>query len=156
MAKNNTDSPFSTTRKICVDTNFLMSLFNPNDSLHENAKSYFQALVEDGVELYISSIVWAELFGKKNFDSLDHFRFLPFRRTDAEQVWDIFDDQFWKTTESKNRSCIKDDYKILAQAISKELDAILTADEKFIKLCKNRVQCIDFRVSLQEYLGQLF
>ncbi len=144
-------------RKILVDTNFLISLVNKEDANHENAKNYFKKIIEDGGVLYISSIVWSELHKNREciFEIIHNFKFSIFRRLDAEKVWEIFDkDEFSK---SVAKSGLKDDYKIIAQALSQNFDAVLTADVNFAKIAKNKsLEVIDFNISVREYLGQLF
>lgn len=149
-------------RKILVDTNFLISLVNANEIYHQNAKEYFKQILEDEATLWISAIVWSEFSKNRDaiFPIMENFKFIAFQVNDAEKVWEIFDIQFYKEKgSSPEKICLKDDFKITAQAIARDFDAIITSDNDFAKILKDhesKIQIIDFKKSSKEFLGKLF
>lgn len=112
-----------------VDTSFLITLADPARPHHSVAKDYFRGALERGIPLYLSAIVASEFqVGQAVTDlPLRNFEVLPFNidhAMTAGLLWrdlarDVGDD----------RVALKDDVKLIAQAICESLTHVLTEDK---------------------------
>jgi predicted nucleic acid-binding protein len=146
-------------KKIVVDTSFLISLVNSKDEFHKNAKDYFEKSLGDKSVLQISPIVWSEfLIRQKETDLpiMENFQYLTFTIKDAKLAGEITNLDNMKRGD---RTSIKDDYKILAQALGHS-DAIITGDNQLINLAtqlkreRNSLKTIDMKESVNKFLGR--
>lgn len=120
-------------KKVLADSSFVIALLNPKDAHHASALAYFNFLQEKGVVFYLSPIVEAELNEDLNDTKvpfLSALRRLTFTYRDGDMAADFRNKKHDKTGAA--RDCVKDDLKILAQAVINEMDALITADSKAI------------------------
>jgi len=117
--------------KICVDTSFLITFADPSRPNHSVAVDYFRYCVGNGHMLYLSTLVVAEFeFGQPITDlPLGNFHILPFNFRHAVKSA-IFHRQIKSTepVDEANRSVVRNDLKILAQAEIEECSIILSED----------------------------
>ena len=78
--------------KALLDTSFFLRLLDSNDPLHENAKDYFEYMLNNGFELYISTIAIAEFCVRNSLDHLPlkNVRVLPFNIFHAEEAGNVY------------------------------------------------------------------
>ncbi len=111
-----------------VDTSFLITLADPTRANHQVAKAYFREALQRGVPLYLSAIVASEFQVRQPVTDLPlrNFEVLPFNIDHAmtagllrrELRHDAGDD----------RTSVKDDVKLIAQAVCESLTHVLTED----------------------------
>ncbi len=142
--------------KVLLDTNFIISLLNSNEVHHENAKNYFEEMLDDGVDIYISSVVLSELFKDCGnvFNLFKCCKLLNFSDVDAKKVWDIFDISVCNVS-TVGKNCVKDDFKIAAQAINRGCH-VATADSDFVSMSSRiNLSVLDIKIPVSDYLGRL-
>ena len=155
-------------KKILLDTSFCIRLLKSDDEYHANAVDYFQYFLEEGYELYLSTIVVSEYSVKDNPDhllSLKTFRILPFTYDDAK-VSGAFFRILLKSRDNweQQRQVVVNDCKLIAQIHNRGFDAYVTRDKKsrnkivgsINEEVKMNFEFIDFSVPLNTYLGKLF
>ena len=109
---------------ILIDTSFLISLADPARANHRTTVTYLREALKRGVPLYLSAIAASEFQVKQAVTDLPlrNFEVLPFNidhaMTAGLLMRDVADD----------RSAVKDDVKLIAQAICESLTHILTED----------------------------
>ncbi len=130
MAKNNKKL------KIFIDTSFLIRLLDKSDKSHIDAKNFFDYFNNTKADFFLSTIVLSEYLVKGQFEDIpfDLLRVEAFDINSALKTAELFNKL--KNVEGQ-RACIKDDIKILAQALNRKADIILCADNDFEKLAKN-------------------
>jgi predicted nucleic acid-binding protein len=122
---------------ILLDTSFFISLVGSNRTNHNVASQYYKFLLEQNIPIYFSAIVAAEFGIKQPITDLQlkNFRILPFNIThsiEAARIWNLLDGR----DSGDNRSVVRDDMKIIAQALHEKIPFILTDDVKtFYKYC---------------------
>jgi predicted nucleic acid-binding protein len=122
---------------VLLDTSFLISLVDSNRANHNVANQYYKLLLEQSIPIYFSAIVAAEFGIKQPITDLPlkNFRILPFNIThsiEAARLWNLLDGR-----NGDNRSVVRDDMKIIAQAVHEKIPFILTDDAKtFYKYCE--------------------
>ncbi len=131
------------TASVLLDTSFLISLVDRNRPNHGVATQYYKLLLEQQSPLYFSAIVAAEIAIKQPITDfpLKNFRSIPFNiphSTEAAHIWNLLGGH----DNGDNRSVVKDDVKIMAQALHEEIPFILTEDAS--TLCK---YCERLRIS---------
>lgn len=117
--------------KICLDTSFLITFADPARPNHSVAVDYFRHCVGNGHMLCLSTLVVAEFeIGQPISDlPLSHFHILPFNFRHAVESANYH--RLIKGAEpvdESNRSIVRNDLKILAQAQMEECSIILTED----------------------------
>lgn len=123
---------------VLLDTSFLISLVDQNRANHNVAAQYYKFLIEQQIPLYFSAIVAAEIAINQPITDfpLKNFRILPFNIThsvEAANVWNLLGGH----DAGDNRAVVRDDVKIIAQAIRQEIPFILTEDAStFYKYCE--------------------
>ncbi|MDD5271300.1 MAG: PIN domain-containing protein [Methylovulum sp.] len=123
---------------VLLDTSFLISLSDRTRPNHLVASHYYRYLLEQGIPIYFSAIVAAEFAIKEDIADLPlrNFRVLPFNIThsrEAARIWNLL----VKHDDGDNRVVVKDDVKIIAQAVHEKIPLILTEDAKtFYKYCE--------------------
>jgi PIN domain nuclease of toxin-antitoxin system len=126
------------TVSVLLDTSFLISLVDNKRDNHEVAKKYYTYILEMEIPIYFSSIVASEFAIKQPITDLplDNFRTLPFNllhSIKAAEVWNLLGGR----DNGDSRSVIKDDMKIIAQALKENIEFVLTDDTKtFYKYCE--------------------
>lgn len=122
---------------VLLDTSFLISLVDNNRDNHQIAKSYYKHILEQKFPIYFSTIVASEFSIKQPVTDLDlkNFRFLPFNITHAIKSAEIRNLLKERDT-GDNRDVVKDDMKIIAQALCENIPFVLTEDKgTFYKYC---------------------
>ena len=123
---------------VLLDTSFFISLVDSNRANHNVANQYYKLLLEQSIPIYFSAIVAAEFGIKQPITDLPfkNFRILPFNiphSIEAARIWNLLDGR----DSGDNRSVVRDDMKIIAQALHEKIPFILTDDAKtFYKYCE--------------------
>ncbi|MEI6707549.1 MAG: PIN domain-containing protein [Methylococcales bacterium] len=123
---------------VLLDTSFLISLTNENRPNHNDAHQYYKYLLEQNIAIYFSVIVAAEFLIKQSITDLTirNFRTLPFNLKhsgEAARIWNLLG----RHDSGDNRSVVRDDVKIIAQALCEKIPFILTEDANtFYKYCE--------------------
>ena len=123
---------------VLLDTSFLISLNNNNRPNHGVAHQYYKYLLEQNIPIYFSVIVAAEFAIKESITDLPlrNFQTLPFNLPDAieaARIWNLLGGH----KSGDNRSVVRDDVKIIAQALRGDIPFVLTEDAKtFYRDCE--------------------
>ena len=112
-----------------LDTSFLISLVDSNRPNHSVAIQYYKLLIQQQSHLYFSAIVAAEIAIKQPITDfpLKNFQHVPFNiphSTEAARIWNLLGGH----DNGDNRAVVKDDVKIMAQALHEGIPFILTED----------------------------
>jgi len=78
---------------VLLDNSFCIRLLKSDDEYHQNAKDYFEFFLENGIEMYLSTIVVSEYAvgdDPDNLLSLNVFRLLEFDYADAKTAGGFF------------------------------------------------------------------
>ncbi len=115
---------------ILVDTSFLISLADPNRKHHDAAVSYFREALRLRVPLYLSVIAASEFQVKQAVTDLPtrNFEVLPFNYDHAIRAGLLMREL--QRDGGDDRAAVKDDIKLIAQAICESLTHILTEDAR--------------------------
>ena len=113
-----------------VDTSFLIWLADPGRPNHEAAKSYLREALHRGVPLYLSAIVASEFqVGQPVTDlPLRNFVILPFNIDHAMTAGLLM--RSFERDAADRRDVVKEDIKLIAQAICESITHILTEDRR--------------------------
>lgn len=117
--------------KICVDTSFLISFADPSRPNHAVAVDYFHHCVANGHTLCLSTLVVAEFEVVQPVSDLPlgNFHILPFNFRHAVESANYHRQiKGTEPVDEANRSVVRNDLKILAQAQIEECSIILTED----------------------------
>jgi PIN domain nuclease of toxin-antitoxin system len=123
---------------VLLDTSFLISLVDSSRTHHSIAALYYKYLLTNECSMYLSSIVAAEIAIKQPITDLPikNFITIPFNiphSIESGRIWNMLDGR----DSGDNRSVVKDDMKIIAQALHEKIPFILTDDVKtFYKHCE--------------------
>lgn len=126
------------TVSVLLDTSFLISLVDCKRDNHGVAKQYYTYILKREIPIYFSSIVASEFAIKQPITDLplENFRTLPFNlphSIKAAEIWGLLGAR----DNGDNRSVIKDDMKIIAQALKENIEFVLTDDARtFYKYCE--------------------
>ncbi len=114
---------------VIVDTSFLITLGSDSRANHRTARRYWKHFADARMPIYLSSIVVSEFYTRQKLpaDILRSCVVLPFNWDDAIKASEID----FKTIEREgvSRNAIKDDVKIIAQAIVKDAAYVITDDK---------------------------
>jgi hypothetical protein len=129
------------TCSVLLDTSFLISLVDSNRAHHAIAKHYYKYLLEQKIPLYFSAIVASEFSVKQPITDLELHNFipLPFNIPHSIKSAEISNllNLLGGRDNGDNRVVLKDDIKIIAQALCEKIPFILTDDAKtFYKYCE--------------------
>ncbi|MBP0902630.1 PIN domain-containing protein [Mariniflexile gromovii] len=154
---------------VLLDSSFCIRLLKSDADFHQNAVDYFEYFLENGIEMYLSTIVVSEYGVGDNPDnllSLNVFRLLEFDYADAKIAGNFFSEL--KGNEdlrvSEQRKVIINDIKLFAQIHNRNIDAYITKDRKSLgkmieplgKSHNLKFEFIDLSISLNDKLGRLF
>jgi hypothetical protein len=117
--------------KICVDTSFLITFADPSRPNHPVAVDYFRHSVGNGHMLCLSTLVVAEFEVMQPVSDLPlgNFHILPFNFRHAVESANYHRQiKGTEPVDEANRSVVRNDLKILAQAQIEECSIILTED----------------------------
>jgi predicted nucleic acid-binding protein len=153
---------------VMLDTSFCIRLMDKNDSLHQNALSYFKYFLAAKITIHVSTIVIAEYAVGDDPTNLplSNLQIEAFDFMDGKMAG-IFHKQIKGDKENVhgfNRRIIANDVKILAQIHNKKVEGIISKDISSIKQFVNplitsnllQVKFFDLNTPLNEALGQLF
>ncbi len=130
---------------ILLDTSDLISLADPNRPHHETAVSYLREALRRGVPLYLSAIAASEFQVKQAVTDLPlrNFEALPFNIDHAMTAGLLMRGQ--QRDAGDDRGAVKDDIKLIAQAICESLTHILTEHAqtlvKYVRRLNDAGQC---------------
>lgn len=113
-----------------VDTSYLISLADPGRPNHETAKSYLKEALQRGVPIYLSAIVASEFQVKQAVTDLPlrNFVVLPFNIDHAMTAGLLMRELLRDPAD--RREVVKEDVKLIAQAICESITHILTEDQR--------------------------
>lgn len=126
---------------VMVDTSFLITLGSPDRAHHQTARRYWRHFAETGIPIYLSSIVVSEFYLKQKLPPaiLRSCVVLPFNWDDAVKAAELDFTKFDR--EGGSRIVIKDDVKIIAQAIVKDAAYVITDDKRtFHRWAENAIK----------------
>jgi len=121
---------------VLVDTSFLISLVASDRDNHPVARDYFRAALEQGVPLFLSTLVACEFSRKQPVEDLGlhNFLVLPFNLSEAVQAAKL--SAALKRDDGDDRTSVAIDVMLLAQADKNQIGAILTEDaDTLAKYC---------------------
>jgi predicted nucleic acid-binding protein len=130
---------------ILVDTSFLITLADPARRHHEAAKTYLRESLKANVPLYLSAIVASEFQVKQAVNDLPlrNFIILPFNIDHAMTAGLLM--RSINRDPGDERNSVKDDVKLIAQAVCESITHVLTEDEKtlakYIKRLADAGEC---------------
>ncbi len=113
---------------VVLDTSFLITLADPVRDHHQAAKSYWKHFLEQGIKVFLPTIVVSEFCRKQEIppDILKSCVVLPFNIDDAHKAAEMDLTLFDRQGES--RAALKDDVKIISQGIVKDAQWLITDD----------------------------
>lgn len=134
------------------DTSFFIRLLDKTDPLHINARNYYQYLLENNKELYISTIAVAEYCVGGRVDELPfkNLKIVPFNLHHAERAGELAQIVFRHKNKLryKERNIIPNDTKLFAQSdLEKQAGIYLSSDSESLKIYRllNQYVALDFR-----------
>ena len=122
---------------VLLDTSFLITLVDSRRSNHLIAVQYYRFLLEQQVPMYLSVIVAAEFAIKQPINDLPlkNFRTVPFNiphSVGSARLWNSLN-----RDRIDARAVIRDDVKLMAQAVHESIPFILTEDASTLyKYCE--------------------
>jgi len=130
---------------ILLDTSYLISLADPSRKHHEAAIHYLREALRRGVPLYLSAIAASEFQVKQAVTDLPlrNFEVLPFNIDHAMTAGLLMRDL--RRDPGDDRGAVKDDVKLIAQAVCQSITHILTEDAqtlvKYVRRLNDLGQC---------------
>lgn len=117
------------TISVLLDTSFLITLVDQKRPHHDIATRYYRLLIEQQVPMYFSAIVAAEFAIKQPISDLPikNFRCLPFNiphSAESARLWNALG----KRDDGDRRAVVRDDMKLLGQAVHEAISHVLTED----------------------------
>lgn len=154
---------------ILLDTSFFIRLLTKNDTLHANARGYFQYFIDEDCIMKISTISVAEycVRGDRTDLPFKHLEVIPFNVDHAEQTGTyadiLFNDKDIKDDDLLPRPIIPNDSKLFAQAhIDPDIKYYVTSDarsEKTISTLKEETKVhfnfVNIEIPYHETFGKL-
>ena len=113
---------------VVLDTSFLITLAGADRAHHAAARSYWKHFSETGTPIYLPTIVASEFCVRQEIppEILRSCVVLPFNWDDAMKAASL--DLRSLRQEGQSRVALKDDLKIIAQAIVKDAAYLITDD----------------------------
>ena len=113
-----------------VDTSFLITLVDDTRPHHAHAMLYLREAVTRGSTLYLSAVVVSEFHAKQPITDLPlrNFQVLPFNIDHAMMAGELA--SALRRDAGDSRDAVKDDLKLLAQAVCTAIPFVLTEDER--------------------------
>jgi predicted nucleic acid-binding protein len=115
---------------VVLDTSYLITLAGPDRAHHSAARLYWRHFTEQGIPIFLPTIVVSEFCIRQQIppEILRACVVLPFNWDDAIKAAEL---DFSKVDrQGESRDALKDDVKIIAQAIVKDAAWIITDDTK--------------------------
>lgn len=122
---------------VLLDTSFIITFVDSSRPNHEIAKQYYKLLVEKKIPIYFSTIVSSEFSIKNPVNSLplNSFRIIPFNLRDSIESARIYN-LLGPQENGVARVIVRNDLKIMAQAVREKIPFILTEDAStLVKYC---------------------
>jgi predicted nucleic acid-binding protein len=115
---------------VVLDTSFLISLADPQRTGHTAARKYWRYFVDQSLPLFLPTIVVSEFCVRQTLppDILRACVVLPFNWDDAIKAAGL--DFTTVDRAGESRVALKDDIKIIAQAIVKDAAWVITDDSQ--------------------------
>jgi predicted nucleic acid-binding protein len=113
---------------VILDTSFLITLADPARKHHDAARRYWRYFTENALPMYLPTIVVSEFYIKQSLppEILRACVVLPFNWDDAIKAASL---DFSKADrQGASRDALKDDVKIIAQAVVKDAAFLITDD----------------------------
>ena len=135
-----------------LDTGFLITLVDAGRDAHKHAKAYYRHFLEQGIPLYLPTVVASEFCIKQPITDLPlhNFNILPFNLLESIRCADLNVAYYRKKlNEEGQRDSVKDDFKIIAQAEEQDAFFLLTEDKNSMSLYCEQLrndQKISFKV----------
>jgi hypothetical protein len=115
-----------------LDTGFLISLVDRNRRFHQAARSYYKYFLEHNVVMLLPTVVVAEFSIVQPITDLPlrNFRVLPFNLPEAVKSAELNVHHYRQQLGNVGqRDSVKDDFKIIAQAVVQQARLLITEDE---------------------------
>jgi predicted nucleic acid-binding protein len=114
---------------VVLDTSYLITLADPKRPGHKTARQYWRHFAEQSIPVFLPTIVVSEFCIKQEIppELLRACVVLPFNWDDAIKAASLDFSKFPRKGES--RDALKDDVKIIAQAIVKDAAWLITDDK---------------------------
>ncbi|MDF1518392.1 MAG: PIN domain-containing protein [Lutibacter sp.] len=154
---------------VVLDSSFCIRLLKADADFHQNAVDYFEYFLENGIEMYLSTIVVSEYAVGDNPDnllSLKVFRLLEFDYADAKIAGEFLATlrNLGNFGDFGDRKVVINDIKLFAQIQNRKIDAFMTKDRKsLVKMIEPlweshnlKFEFIDLSIPLNDKLGRLF
>ncbi len=124
---------------ILLDTSYVISLADPQRRHHDTAQQYLREALRRGVPLYLSVIAVSEFHVKQAVTDLPlrNFEVLPFNIDHAMMAGQLM--RNLRREAGDERDAVKDDVKLIAQAVCQSLTHILTEDAQSLVKYVNRL-----------------
>lgn len=155
--------------KALLDTSFFFRLLDSKDPLHKNAKSYFEYMLTNDFDLYVSTIAIAEFCVRNPLDHLPlrNLRILPFNVFHAQEAGRIYklvrDEKEKRGAEKLKREVVQNDSKQFGQAVNETFDWYVSSDSEALKVydifkdvVTHRFEYIDINTPFNLIIGELF
>ena len=115
---------------VVLDTSFLITLADPSRQNHAVARRYWQYFVEQAIPIFLPTIVVSEFCVRQEIppEILRCCVVLPFNWDDAIKAAELDFTQHKAVGDS--RAAVKDDVKIIAQAMLRDAQCLITEDEE--------------------------
>jgi predicted nucleic acid-binding protein len=135
-----------------LDTGFLITLVNRNRPSHQAARNYYKCFLDHSVVMLLPTVVISEFSIVQPVTDLPlrNFRVLPFNFLDAVKCAELNAHHYrLQMGNTGQRDSVKDDFKIIAQAVVQGARLLVTEDEttlcKYCERLKSDAK-IEFRV----------
>ena len=154
---------------VLLDSSFCIRLLKSDADFHKNTVDYFEYFLENGIEMYLSTIVVSEYAvgdDPDNLLSLNTFRLLEFDYADAKFAGKFLSTlrNLGKFGDFGDRKVVINDIMLFSQIHNRKIDAFITKDRKSLaKMIQPlsdsyslNFEFIDLSLSLNDKLGRLF
>lgn len=123
------------------DTSALITLADPTRPHHDAAEAYFREALHQGATLMLSAIAASEFQVRQAVTDLPlrNFLVLPFNLDHAMQAG-LLMRQLHQRDPGDDRGAVKDDLKLIAQAICESITHVLTEDARTLVKYLNRLR----------------
>jgi predicted nucleic acid-binding protein len=113
---------------VVLDTSFLITLAGSDRANHDAARRYWRHFIENEIPIFLSTVVVSEFYVRQEIppEILRACIPLPFNWEDAKKAAELWPSASSQVVES--RVAVKDDIKIIAQAIVKDAAFLITDD----------------------------
>ncbi|MCU0445539.1 MAG: hypothetical protein MUE85_11540 [Microscillaceae bacterium] len=154
-------------KTVLLDNSFLIRLLDKTESLHENARKYYEYFLKNKIEMYLSAIAVSEYAVANDPTNLplNKMKFLSFDFRDAKVSGEF--SQFLLAQRKQgvdydaSRQVVVNDCKLLAQLKNYQLDAFITKDKaaqnKYILPLSSqfnfKVEFVDLNIPCENYFG---